>query len=551
VTQAVLRPEDGGGPARTELARSLGSEFVIAIEGTVAARPPEMINSKIGTGEVEVIVDGLRILNDARTPPFTPDEAAHCSEDLRLEYRYLDLRRPDLISVLALRHRVAATTRRVLEGQSFLEIETPMLVRPTPEGARDYLVPSRVHPGSFYALPQSPQLYKQILMVSGVDRYYQLARCLRDEDLRADRQPEHTQIDLEMSFVGEEDIHRLIEGLMTEIWRTQLQVTLELPFPRMTYREAMARFGSDKPDLRFGFELVDLSEIVRGCGFAIFEQAIEAGGGVRGLVIPGGGSLSRKAQDELEALAQRYGARGLARAKVADGGLEGGVAKFLPGGIQTAMRDRAGARPGDLLVMVADRFGVACRALGAVRSRLGQQWLDTNPEAATSWRFLWVNEFPVFEEDGGSGRFVPAHHMFTMPMDEDLPHLESDPARVRGKLYDLVLNGFELGSGSIRIHRRDIQEAVMRVIGMSAAEAEERFGFLLKAFQYGAPPHGGIALGLDRIIMLMAGRSSLRDTIAFPKTTSAASLMDGCPAPVEAQELAELRIRLDLHNKGA
>lgn len=551
VVQTVLRPGEGDAEAVAELARDLRSEFVVAVDGVVAARPVEMVNPRLDTGEIEVLVSRIRVLNDSKTPPFTPDEGAQVGEDLRLQYRYLDLRRPELSQVLALRHRVCARVRNHLDAHRFLEIETPLLVRPTPEGARDYLVPSRVHPGCFYALPQSPQLYKQILMVSGMDRYFQLARCLRDEDLRADRQPEHTQIDLEMSFVGEAEIHALVEGLMAELWEAELGARLETPFPRISYHESMARFGTDKPDLRFELELTNVSEAVRGSGFTVFEQALSQGGRVRALNVPGGGALSRKAQDELEALAQRYGAKGLARAKANASGFEGGIAKFLDEATMSRLRGTSGCREGDLLLMVADRDEIACRSLGAVRSRLGSEWLAEHPEQAAQWRFLWVDRFPMFEKDPATGRLSPAHHMFTMPLEEDRHLLESEPERVRGRLYDLVLNGYELGSGSIRIHRRDIQEAVMRVVGMTAEEAEQRFGFLLTAFQYGAPPHGGIALGLDRIIMLMAGRSSLRDTIAFPKTTSAASLMDGCPAPVDPQELADLRIRLDPPAKGA
>ena len=551
VVQTVFRPAEGGAEEVAELARELRSEFVVALDGVVAARPAEMVNRRLETGEIELLVTRIRVLNDSRTPPFTPDEGAQVSEDLRLQYRYIDLRRPELSRIMALRHRVSARTRNYLDSHRFLEIETPLLVRPTPEGARDYLVPSRVHPGSFYALPQSPQLYKQILMVSGMDRYFQLARCLRDEDLRADRQPEHTQIDLEMSFAGEEEIHGLVEGLMKELWEAELDVPLATPFPRTSYHESMARFGSDKPDLRFDFELTDLSEAARGSGVAVFELALAEGGSVRGLNVPGGSALSRRAQDDLEALAQRYGAKGLARMKAGAHGFEGGIAKFLSDAAQARMRERSGSREGDLLMMVADRDETACRSLGALRSKLGNEWLSSHPEQAAQWRFLWVDRFPVFEEDPTTGRLSPAHHLFTMPLEEDLHLLESEPKRVRGRLYDLVLNGYELGSGSIRIHRRDIQEAVMRVVGVAAEEAEQKFGFLLTAFQYGAPPHGGIALGLDRIIMLMAGRSSLRDTIAFPKTTSAASLMDGCPAPVDPQELADLSIQLEPPNKGA
>jgi aspartyl-tRNA synthetase len=544
LVQVIFRPGEGADHP-SERARRLGSEFVIAVEGTCVPRPDSMVNLQMPTGTVEVEATGLSVLNDSQTPPFVLEEAPSAGEDLRLEYRYLDLRRPELATVLGMRHRVAQVVRSHLDGQGFWEIETPMLVRPTPEGARDYLVPSRVHPGSFYALPQSPQLYKQLLMVSGMDRYYQLARCLRDEDLRADRQPEHTQIDIEMSFIGEEEVFALIEGLMREVFGRVLSAELAVPFPRMVYRESMDRYGSDKPDLRFDFALTDAADAVRDSGFKVFDETLAAGGSVMLLRWPGGAAFSRKEQDELEDLAKRYGAKGLARTKVTSAGLDGGPAKFLSAAVQQRLVEAAGAAEGDLLCLVADRRDIACRSLGALRSRLGQEWLKGHPDAAKSWRFLWITEFPLFEQDPQTGVLSPAHHLFTMPMEEDLPFLASDPARVRGRLYDLVLNGSELGSGSIRIHRRDIQEAVMQVVGITGEDAERRFGFLLKAFQYGAPPHGGLALGLDRIIMLMAGRSSLRDTIAFPKTTSASSLVDGCPAPVAAEDLRDLKLRVD------
>ena len=543
LVQVVFRPAEGTDLA--ERARRLGSEYVLGVEGRVARRPDSMVNPNLPTGAVEVEATRLLVLNDSQTPPFVLEEAPSASEELRLEYRYLDLRRPELGSIIGMRHRAAQAARRHLDAQGFWEIETPLLVRPTPEGARDYLVPSRVHPGSFYALPQSPQLYKQLLMVSGMEKYFQLARCLRDEDLRADRQPEHTQIDIEMSFVGEEDVFALVEGLMAAIWKESLGVELARPFPRMTHREAMDRYGSDKPDLRFAFELVDVSEAVRGSGFKVFEDTLTAGGTVRLVNHPGGGALSRRESDELEALVKRYGAKGLARAKVTADGLDGGPSKFLDADRQRRLIELAGAHEGDLLCLVADRRDVACRSLGALRSKLGADWLKLHPEAAAPWRFLWVVEFPLFERDPESGAIAPAHHMFTMPMEEDLPFLQSDPERVRGRLYDLVLNGYELGSGSVRIHRRDVQQAVMDVVGITADEAERKFGFLLKAFQYGAPPHGGIGLGFDRIILLLAGRASLRDTIAFPKTTSASSLVDDCPAPVPEKDLKELHLRLE------
>ncbi len=543
LVQVVIRPADGGADDLSARARELRAEYVVGIDGIVARRPDSMINPGMVTGEIEVEAGALLVLNVAEVPPFVVEEAPSAGEDLRLEYRYLDLRRPELARIFGLRHHAAQIVRRHLTALDFWEVETPILVRPTPEGARDYLVPSRVHPGTFYALPQSPQLYKQILMVAGMDRYFQLARCLRDEDLRADRQPEHTQIDFEMSFIGEEEVFSLVEGLMAVVWKETLGVELELPFPRLPYREAMGRFGSDKPDLRFDLPLVNVSDALRGSGFRAFDDTLASGGAILALRIPGGGAMSRREQDALEELARRNGAKGLARSRVAAGACDGGFAKFVSEEAQRALVSLASAGEGDLLALVADRWETAARSLGAVRSQLGAAHLKDHPEAARCWRFLWVTEFPLFERDPATGALTPAHHMFTMPMEEDIPLLETGPERVRGRLYDLVLNGFELGSGSIRIHRRDLQEVVMRVVGIGPEEAERKFGFLLKAFQYGAPPHGGMALGFDRIIMLLAGRSSLRDVIAFPKTTSASSLMDGCPAPVTAEDLEELHLR--------
>ena len=542
VGQVVVHP-DAVEPALLEKVRSVRPEFVLAVRGVVGARPAEMRNPEMATGDVEVAASDLRILNRSETPPFVIGGEVEAGEDLRLQYRYLDLRSPDLQSILELRSRAALSARSYLAENGFWEIETPMLVRPTPEGARDYLVPSRVHRGSFYALPQSPQLYKQILMVSGVDRYFQLARCLRDEDLRADRQPEHTQIDIEMSFVDEDDVFSLAEGLMERIFDSCLGVRIPRPFPRLAYREAMDRYGSDKPDLRFDLPLVDLSEAVAGSDFRVFREALEAGGCVKGLVVPGGGSLSRKEQDELEDLARTYGAGGLARAKIGPRGIEGGFAKFLDAARSDRLLAVSGAREGDLLAVVADRRTVADRSLGALRLRIGQRGLGTAGKG--KWSFLWVHRFPLFERDEATGSVVPAHHMFTMPFEEDVSKLRTDPLAVHAHLYDLVLNGTELASGSIRIHRRDLQEAVMEVVGIGREEAERRFGFLLRAFQYGAPPHGGLAIGFDRVVMLMAGRSSIRDTIAFPKTTSAASLMDEAPAAVDPEILKELHLRTE------
>jgi aspartyl-tRNA synthetase len=540
ITQVVTRPGEASEPLLHAL-QAMRPEFVVRVTGTVAARPEGMVNPQRPTGAIEVVARAAEILASAEVPPFVVEDETTAGEDLRLEYRYLDLRRPALQRVLTLRHRVAQETRRHLDEQGFLEIETPMLVKPTPEGARDYLVPSREHPGRFYALPQSPQLYKQILMVAGMDRYFQLARCLRDEDLRADRQPEHTQIDIEMSFIGEEDIYALIEGLIARLWQTALGVELKTPFARLDYDECMDRFGSDKPDLRVSVEIRDVTDAVAGSAFRLLGGAREAGLTVKALAVSGGAALSRKQTDALEEEVKRAGAKGLARAKVTPEGLDGGFAKNLEPEFARALIQASGAKPGDLLALVVDQRMTANRALGRLRAGLAAQ-LD--PASAADYRFLWVRHFPLFEIDEATGRIAPAHHMFTMPLARDLPKLESEPLAVRAQLYDLVLNGVELGSGSIRIHRRDIQERVMAVIGLDAAAAQRRFGFLLRAFQYGAPPHGGIALGLDRLVMQMAGASSIRDTIAFPKTTSALSLMDGAPAEADPADLRELHIRV-------
>ncbi len=539
VTQIVTRP----GEASSELLAVLSElrpEFVARVSGLVAARPAGMINRDRPTGEIEVIAREASILAPAETPPFVIEDETTAGEDLRLEYRYLDLRRPVLQRVLAMRHRVVMTARRYFDERGFLEIETPMLVKPTPEGARDYLVPSREYPGRFYALPQSPQLYKQILMVSGMDRYFQIARCLRDEDLRADRQPEHTQIDIEMSFVDEEDIYATVEGLMKRVFAEVLGVELA-PFPRLEYDDCMERFGSDKPDLRLSAEMVDLTEITAGSAFRLFGEARDRGMCVKGLTVAGGAELSRKESDALESEVKLAGAGGLARAKVAAGGLEGGFGKQLEPERAAALIAAVKASPGDLIAVVVDERMRANRALGRLRALLAQRHA-TGKEPV--YAFLWVRHFPLFETDERTGKITPAHHMFTMPLERDLPLLESDPLAVRAQLYDLVMNGMELGSGSIRIHRRDIQERVMKVIGLDAEAARRRFGFLLKAFQYGAPPHGGVALGVDRLVMLMSGSASIRDTIAFPKTTSALSLMDGAPAEADPADLAELHIRV-------
>jgi aspartyl-tRNA synthetase len=546
ITQVVTRPGEASQTLIGAL-QAMRPEYVVAVEGEVAARPAGMVNRDRATGEIEVVADRAEILAHAELPPFTIEDETTAGEDLRLEYRYLDLRRPRLQRVLGLRHRAASAIRRYLDGRGFLEIETPMLVKPTPEGARDYLVPSREHPGRFYALPQSPQLYKQILMVAGMDRYYQLARCLRDEDLRADRQPEHTQVDLEMSFIDEEDIYAVIEGLMQTVFREVLGAELTLPFPRIEYDDAMDRFGSDKPDLRIAIEIADVTERVAGCGFRLFAEARAHGQCVKGLAVPGGSALSRREADALEEEVKLAGAKGLVRAKVTGCDLEGSLAKFLSEEEQRGLMLALHAEPGDLLAFVVDERMRANRALGRLRAIIAGRALAGEKSATQreAYAFLWVRHFPLFEVDEASGRIAPAHHMFTMPLAKDLDLLETEPLRVRAQLYDLVLNGVELGSGSIRIHRRDIQERVMKVIGLDASEAQRRFGFLLKAFQFGAPPHGGIALGLDRTIMIMAGTSSIRDTIAFPKTTSALSLMDGAPAEADPADLRALHIRVE------
>jgi aspartyl-tRNA synthetase len=545
ITQVVVPP--GRAPEETvEKARELGSEWVVAVRGRVVRRPAEAVNSALSTGAVEVHAEELRILNRSETPPFPIAEEIDVDETLRLKYRYLDLRRPRLKDTLLLRSRVALEARTYLSGRGFVEIETPLLVRPTPEGARDYIVPSRVHPGHWYALPQSPQLYKQILMVAGFDRYFQLARCLRDEDLRADRQPEHTQIDLEMSFVREEDVFDVVEGLYAHLWKSCLGVTLPVPFPQLTFHEAMGRFGSDKPDLRFGLELADVSDAAAASGAAFLRETVDKGGRVIGLAAPGRAALSRKEIDGLEDTAKRSGAKGLAWMKRTADGYEGASAKFFAGDARGAGDELArvlGARAGDLVLLVAGPWEAACKALGAVRLELGRATLPAeNGAGERAWSFLWVRDFPLLEEDGHGG-WAPRHHIFTFPREEDLPLLDTDPGRVRARLYDVVLNGNELGSGSVRIHRADVQERVLERIGVSKAEAEEKFGFLIDAFRYGAPPHGGIGMGLDRIVMLMADRPSLRDTIAFPKTTSATCPMDGSPGAVDAATLEELRVK--------
>lgn len=538
-TQVVFRPDDD-----SELhakAGELGAEYVIAVRGEVSERPDGMINPDLPTGEVELVARELLVLNASLTPPFVLEEPVKASDELRLEYRYLDLRRPHMQRLIEARHVAAQATRAYLTEQGFLEIETPLLAKKTPEGARDFVVPSRVYPGKVYALPQSPQLYKQILMVSGCDRYFQIARCLRDEDLRSDRQPEHTQIDFEMSFVTEDDVFRVAEGLMQSIWRAVRGDELKVPFQRLAYRDAMQRFGTDKPDVRFGMEIVDLTDALRESEFKVFRSVIEGGGVVRCLNASGCARWSRKDIDTKEALAKKWGARGLAWAKVDGGCLTGGISKFMSEGEVAATIEGAAATDGDIILFVADKEAIVARALGNLRVALRD---ELSLVSADEFEFTWITEFPLFAWNEDAGAWEAEHHMFSMPREQDLEFLETDPGKILGRLYDLVCNGFELASGSIRIHRRDIQERVMKVVGMSVADADRRFGFLLKALEYGAPPHGGLAPGLDRIIMLLMGEDGIRDTIAFPKTYSGLSLMDGSPSDVEQEVLDELGIRL-------
>lgn len=522
-------------------AEKLRSEFVIAVTGKVEARSGG-VNENLATGSIEVRAESLRILSESETPPFPIEENSKTKEDLRLKYRFLDLRRPDIQRNLILRSKIAILTRQFLAEEGFLEIETPTLIKSTPEGARDYLVPSRVHPGSFYALPQSPQLFKQLLMCSGYDRYFQLARCYRDEDLRADRQPEFTQIDMEMSFVDVDDVIDVNERLLYKLFKELLNVEIPQPIPRMTWQEAMDRFGSDKPDLRFGMELKDVSDVVRDCEFAVFKGALENGGTVRGINAEGQGGMPRKKIDALVSFAKDYGAKGLAYVAIQeDGSLKSSFAKFMTEEQMAALVAAMDGKPGDLLLFAADKKQVVWAVLGALRLELARQ-LDLLKK--DDFKFLWVTEFPLLEYSEEQGRFVAMHHPFTMPMDEDWHLIDSDPGAVRAKAYDIVLNGTELGGGSVRIHQSDIQSKMFEVLGFTPEKAQEQFGFLLEAFKYGVPPHAGLAYGLDRVAMLMGGCDSIREVIAFPKVKDASCLMTEAPTPVDPKQLEELGIEV-------
>lgn len=527
-------------------AEEVRNEFVLAIKGKVQARPEGTVNPNLKTGEIEIYATELRILNRAKTPPFYIAENVDVDESVRLRYRYLDLRRPDMQQTLILRHRTAKAIRDFLDQNGFLEIETPMLTKSSPEGARDYLVPSRVHPGEFFALPQSPQLFKQILMVAGMDRYFQIARCFRDEDLRADRQPEFTQLDMEMSFVDREDVIDLIEKMMAYIFKETLDLELAIPFPRLTYQEAMDRFGSDKPDLRFGLELKDVTSIVAKCGFKVFSSVVEKGGQVKGLNAKGCAHYSRKEIDELTKIAAVYGAKGLAWMAITPEGIKSPIAKFFTEEELAALKEKLEAETGDLLLFVADTPQVVAAALGNLRLEFGKRLNLIDPQ---EFNFCWLIDFPLLEWDPEEKRYVAIHHPFTAPLEEDLELLDKEPTKVRAQAYDLILNGVELGGGSIRIHNRTLQEKMFSLLGISKEEALDKFGYLLEAFEYGAPPHGGIAFGLDRMIMLMSHKETIRDVIAFPKTQSASDLMIKAPAAVSPAQLKELHIKLDIVKK--
>jgi aspartyl-tRNA synthetase len=539
ITQVVFNPQQS--PEAHSLASELRTEFVISVTGKVERRPEGTTNTDLATGEIDVMASGLAILNKSETPPFPIDDRSETNEDIRLRYRFLDLRRPMLQRTLAVRSQMYQIVHRYFNERKFVEIETPVLMKSTPEGARDYLVPSRVHKGKFFALPQSPQTYKQLLMVAGFDRYMQIVKCFRDEDLRADRQPEFTQIDVEMSFIDEEDIISLAEGLMKEFFREIKGTDLALPLPRMTYREAMEKYGSDKPDTRFGMTFTCVNDIVKGCSFKVFADQVSKGGVVAGFVVPGAASYTRNQLDNIVDFAKKLGSGGLVYFKWTENGLETAVEKFLGKELVEKISLGMGARQGDLVFLVSDTWSRAYTILGALRLEMGRRQgaIDESKD-----NLLWVTHFPMFEYSEEEKRHVAVHHPFTSPLPEDVPALETDPGSARARAYDLVMNGSEIAGGSIRIHDRELQERVFGLLGIEPEEAQKKFGFLLGAFRYGAPPHGGIAFGFDRLVMLLTGMKSIRDVIAFPKTASAVSLMDDAPSGVDDRQLKELHIRV-------
>ena len=539
IAQVVFNPEIN--PEAHEKAQSVRSEYVLGIQGTVVMRPEGTANPKLSTGEIEVIAKDLKILNVSKTPPFQIEDGEEVAENTRLKYRYLDLRRPGLQKNLILRHKVGKEVRNYFDRLGFLEVETPMLTKSTPEGARDFLVPSRLTPGHFYALPQSPQLFKQILMVSGFDRYFQIVRCFRDEDLRSDRQPEFTQIDVEMSFVTVQDIQRTMEGLMAHIFKEVLGTTLELPFPVLSYDEAMGRYGVDKPDIRFGMELKDVTEPLRNSSFQVFRDTASAKGIIKAINVKGGNSFSRKEIEDLTHFVQNFGAKGLISAKVGPGGWQSSIQKFITEGERKAVENALEAGENDLLLFVAGPSKVVNQSLANLRLHLGEK-LGLIPK--DQYRFVWILDFPLLEYDEAEGRYVAVHHPFTAPKDEDIPKLKDHPELVKAKAYDLVLNGSEIGGGSIRNHLREVQSLLFEKLGMGEEEARERFGFLLEALEYGTPPHGGIAFGFDRLIMILSHSESIRDVIAFPKTQKGTCLMTDAPSRVDSKQLDELWIKI-------